>query len=149
MVSSTDDHEILRLRRDFDLLYAEWKQILLEYSSRKFSPLQPRKPPGPGEGQWTSGGGPARLRVSHPTSLQRLGTAAYLLESDAGRHAWGGGVDPAQALLSALQMIGAELYTSDQHRSDALMWLSPHRGYGFPVPQIIRDLLVGDDKKFL
>src|SRR5262245_54342272 len=62
---------------------------------------------------------------------------------------WGGGVDPAQALLSALQMIGAELYTSDQHRSEALMWLSPHRGYGFPVPQNIRDLLVGDDKKFL
>jgi Domain of unknown function (DUF6968) len=62
---------------------------------------------------------------------------------------WGAGVDQVQALLSALQMIGAELYTSDQHRSDALMWLSPHRGYGFPVPQNIRDLLVGDDKKFL
>jgi hypothetical protein len=61
---------------------------------------------------------------------------------------WGAGVDSVQAMLSALQMIGAELYTSDLHKSDALTWLSPSRGYGFPVPQNIRDLLVGDDKKF-
>ena len=60
---------------------------------------------------------------------------------------WGGGVDAVQALLSALQMIGAELNTSKQHQSGALVWLSPNRGYGFPVPQNIRDLLVGDDKK--
>ena len=31
----------------------------------------------------------------------------------------------------------------------ALAWLSPGRGYGFPVPQGIRDLLVGDDSNFL
>ena len=31
----------------------------------------------------------------------------------------------------------------------ALAWLSPGRGYGFPVPQSIRDLLVGDDSNFL
>jgi hypothetical protein len=62
---------------------------------------------------------------------------------------WGGGVDHVQALFSALEMIGALLYTSDQHRSGALMWLSPTCGYGFPVPQGIRDLLAGDDKKFL
>jgi hypothetical protein len=28
------------------------------------------------------------------------------------------------------------------------LWLEPGRGYGFPVPNNIRDLLVGDDKKF-
>ena len=62
---------------------------------------------------------------------------------------WGAGVDAVQALLSALQMIGAELNTSDQHKSGALTWLSPGHGYGFPGPQNIRDLLVGDDSKFL
>ena len=62
---------------------------------------------------------------------------------------WGAGIDAVQALLSALQMIGAELYASDQHKSGVLTWLSPGRGYGFPVPQTTRDLLVGDDKKFL
>lgn len=61
---------------------------------------------------------------------------------------WGGGVDAMQALISALQMIGAELIASEQHKSGELVWLSPNRGYGFPVTQNIRDLLVGDDKKY-
>src|SRR5262245_45077420 len=88
MVSSTDYHEILRLRRDFDLLYAEWKQILLEYSSRKFSPLQPRKPPGPGGWQWTSGGGTGTLTRKPSNVIATAGqSAAYCWKSDAGRHA--------------------------------------------------------------
>ena len=62
---------------------------------------------------------------------------------------WGGGVDAVQALLFALQMIGAEVYTSSQHQSGRLEWLERGRGYGFPVPDNIRDLLVGDDKRFL
>jgi hypothetical protein len=62
---------------------------------------------------------------------------------------WGAGVDGVQALLFALQMIGAEVYTSALHQSGRLEWLSPSRGYGFPVPDNIRDLLVGDDKRFL
>ncbi len=59
------------------------------------------------------------------------------------------GVDAVQALLSALQMIGAELYASNPHKSGALAWLSAGRGYGFPVTRNVRDLLVGDDSKFL
>jgi hypothetical protein len=30
-----------------------------------------------------------------------------------------------------------------------LVWEAPGQGYGFPVPNNIRDLLVGEDKKFL
>lgn len=62
---------------------------------------------------------------------------------------WGTGVDAVQALLFALQMIGAELYASSEHTSGHLEWLEPGRGYGFPVPENIRDLLIGDDKRFL
>jgi uncharacterized protein DUF6968 len=62
---------------------------------------------------------------------------------------WGTGVDAVQALLFALQMIGAEVYTSSQHQSGRLEWLARGRGYGFPVPDNIRDVLVGDDKRFL
>ncbi len=62
---------------------------------------------------------------------------------------WGSGVDAVQALLHALQMIGAEVYASSHHQSGRLEWLESGRGYGFPVPDNIRDLLVGDDKKFL
>ena len=59
------------------------------------------------------------------------------------------GIDAAQALLLAFQMIGAQIYASDHHASGKLMWHAPGKGYGFPVTNNIRDLLVGDDKKFL
>jgi hypothetical protein len=57
-----------------------------------------------------------------------------------------GGVDAVQALHIALQLIGAMIYTSDHHASGKLMWLEPGKGYGFPVTNNLRDLLVGDDK---
>jgi hypothetical protein len=62
---------------------------------------------------------------------------------------WGTGVDAVQALLFAMQMIGAEVYASSEHKSGRLEWLEDGRGYGFPVPDNIRDLLVGDDKRFV
>lgn len=58
------------------------------------------------------------------------------------------GVDAIQALHMAMQMIGAQLYASIHHEAGNLMWLEPGRGYGFPVPQSIRDLLVGDDARY-
>jgi hypothetical protein len=59
------------------------------------------------------------------------------------------GVDAIQALELALKMIGAQIYASNHHESGMLEWLEPGKGYGFPVPNGIRDLLVGDDKKYL
>src|ERR1700741_1739995 len=61
--------------------------------------------------------------------------------------AWG--VDAVQALELAMKMIGAFIYGSDHHASGKLTWEAPGQGYGFPVPNTIRDLLVGEDKKFL
>jgi hypothetical protein len=57
------------------------------------------------------------------------------------------GADSIQALILALQKIGAEIYTSSYHRSGSLRWLERQRGYGFPVPSNVRDLLRGDDAK--
>src|SRR4051794_9829116 len=62
---------------------------------------------------------------------------------------WGTGADAVQALLFAMQMIGAEVYASFQHTSGRLEWLEAGRGYGFPVPDNIRNLLIGDDRRFL
>ena len=62
---------------------------------------------------------------------------------------WGSGVDAIQALLIAMQMIGAEVYASSQHQSGRLEWLEAGRGYGFPVSDNIRNLLVGDDRRFV
>jgi hypothetical protein len=59
------------------------------------------------------------------------------------RDAWG--VDSVQAVVIGLQMIGADVYTSSYHKSGNLMFEGPARGYGFPVPSSLRDLLIGDD----
>jgi hypothetical protein len=60
-----------------------------------------------------------------------------------------GGVDSAQALVLALQIIGAEIYSSSYHEQGNLFWDSPGQGYGFPVVPTYRDLLQGDDAKYL
>lgn len=59
------------------------------------------------------------------------------------------GVDAVQALFNALTMIGAELYCSDAHQAGQLTWDEEWRGYGFPVSPSLRDMLVGEDKRFL
>jgi hypothetical protein len=59
------------------------------------------------------------------------------------------GLDSIQAIMLALQMIGGELYASEHHESGDLMFDAPRRGYGFPVAASLRDLLVGDDAKYL
>jgi hypothetical protein len=60
-----------------------------------------------------------------------------------------GGFDSTQALVHALQTIGAEIYSSNYHKSGNLLWDAPGNGYGFPVAPTLRDLLQGDDLKYL
>jgi hypothetical protein len=59
------------------------------------------------------------------------------------------GIDAIQALELALRIIGTITYSSDLHRSGELVWQAPRQGYGFPVPNTIRDLLMGQDREFL
>jgi hypothetical protein len=59
-----------------------------------------------------------------------------------------GGADSMQALIIAIKMIGADLYSSSYHRSGKLMFGAPGSGYGFPVATTMRDLLQGDDAKY-
>ncbi len=61
---------------------------------------------------------------------------------------YAGGFDSAQALVLALQKIGADIYFSDYHKSGELFWESPGKGYGFPLPASARDVLVGSDAEF-
>ena len=68
---------------------------------------------------------------------------------DGVRKSRAGGADALQAVYLALQMIGSELYTSAHHKSGALYFEAPGKGYGFPVAATLRDLLVGDDKRYL
>lgn len=57
------------------------------------------------------------------------------------------GIDAVQALYLALQLAGAQIYSSAHHASGKLAWLESGKGYGFPVPNNLRDLLVSEDKK--
>ena len=67
-----------------------------------------------------------------------------------GNHSFVGyGVDSVQAVVIALGMIGAEIYSSNYHKSGNLFWDVSGNGYGFPVAPSIRDLLQGDDAKYL
>jgi len=67
-------------------------------------------------------------------------------EGDNSREVWG--ADSFQALVLTLQAIGTDIYTSSYHKSGALFFDAPGRGYGFPVPINQRDLLIGDDAKY-
>lgn len=60
----------------------------------------------------------------------------------------GWGVDAVQAVLLTFQKVGVEIYTSEYHKSGRLIWEQPGKGYGFPVPHNVRDLLIGDDAVF-
>jgi hypothetical protein len=60
-----------------------------------------------------------------------------------------GGVDSVQALVLALQLIGAEIYSSNYHESGQLFFDKPGTGYGFPVVPTLRDFLQGGDAKYL
>ena len=58
------------------------------------------------------------------------------------------GVDAFQALELALRTIGVMIYTCEHHKAGELMWLEAGDGYGFPIANDLRDMLIGDDKKF-
>jgi len=45
-------------------------------------------------------------------------------------------------------LVGTEFYTSRYHKAGTLVFEERGRGYGFPVPANIRDMLVGDDARY-
>lgn len=60
---------------------------------------------------------------------------------------YAGGIDAVQALLLALNMIGADLYTSKEAKKGLLRWKGGDKGeLGFPVPDILRDLIQSSKK---
>jgi len=86
------------------------------------------------------------IRVHAPVQGEKDWRCAYdIVWPDGSRRGFGYGVDGTQAMLLALHAIGTDIYTSDYHRSGRLRWEREGRGYGFPVPRTIRDLLIGDD----
>jgi hypothetical protein len=91
------------------------------------------------------------IEISAPECEKpRVWKCAYKIGWPEGNHSFAGyGADSMQALVLTLGMIGAEIYSSNYHKSGALFWDKPGNGYGFPVAPTLRDLLQGDDAKYL
>ncbi len=91
---------------------------------------------------------PVKVTVNAPIEEEQDWTCRYTIDwPDRPRRFYTVGVDAVQAVMLAMEMIGAELYTSEAHRNGSLRWFEPGDGYGFPVAPTIRHLLVGFDAK--
>lgn len=86
------------------------------------------------------------VRKPEPEPTGKAWTCRYEIDWPEGfkaRDAYG--LDALQALVLALEMIGAEIYTSAYHREGRLRAYDREAGYGFPVPSSLRGMLVGVD----
>lgn len=91
------------------------------------------------------------VRIFAPVYEERRGWGCrYEIDwPDRLRSGRSGGFDTVQALEIALTLVGAELYASSYHEAGTLMFQQAGSGYGFPVPSTMRDMLIGDDAKYL
>ena len=88
------------------------------------------------------------LRLFQPENDDGMWICRYEIDWPGHKRShFAGGVDAFQALILALQMIGAEIYASAYHDAGSLKWFEQYRGYGFPVGCNLRDMLIGDDAK--
>jgi hypothetical protein len=87
------------------------------------------------------------IRLYKPEKRKKDWSCRYEIDWPEGQRAFASiGFDALQALVLALQMIGAEIYSSAYHREGRLRAYDSDKGYGFPVAASLRDLLVGVDR---
>lgn len=56
------------------------------------------------------------------------------------------GFDTVQATYLAMQAIAVHLYASHYHAEGKLCWGEPGAGYGFPMPKVGYEDLIGEDR---
>ena len=56
------------------------------------------------------------------------------------------GFDSVQATYLAMQNIAVHLYASHYHAEGKLRWGEPGTGYGFPMPKLGYEDLIGEDR---
>ena len=89
---------------------------------------------------------PIAIRIYAPEAYELGWRCRYEIDwPDEPKVFYGGGVDELQALVMALFMIGAEIYSTDYHRDGRLRAYETEEGYGFPLAKSLRDMLVGVD----
>ncbi len=92
---------------------------------------------------------PITVRLFSPVQNKIDWSCSYEIDWPTGKRAQKiHGLDGMQAIILALQMIGSDLYASKYHDDGSLFLEQPGNGYGFPVAHVMRDALIGDDKRF-
>jgi hypothetical protein len=90
------------------------------------------------------------VTIAMPTQTENAWACRYRIGWPSGeRSSEVFGFDSMQALLHAMQAVGAELYSSEAHSSGRLFWTDEDDGYGFPIPKILRDKLNKGDADYL
>lgn len=90
---------------------------------------------------------PIDIQIYSPVPLGKSWGCKYEIDWPEGQYSiTAEGEDALQSLTIALQMIGADIYTSAYHQEGSLRAYDKEDGYGFPVPNNLRDLLIGVDK---
>lgn len=56
------------------------------------------------------------------------------------------GFDSVQAAYLAMQSLAVHLYASHYHAEGKLRWGEPGTGYGFPMPKVGYEDLIGEDR---
>lgn len=56
------------------------------------------------------------------------------------------GFDGVQAVYLAMQAVAVHLYASHYHAAGNLRWGEPGTGYGFPMPKVGYEDLIGEDR---
>lgn len=91
-----------------------------------------------------------QIRIYAPEFSGVSWTCRYEADWPEGRRTMSAdGFDSVQALLIAMQMIAADIYMSSYHKAGQISYRPDWRGYGFPVTNGMRDMLIGEDAKFL
>jgi len=91
---------------------------------------------------------PVEVTLAAPRFETGCWRCAYEIHWPSGpRRYFGHGADSMQALILAMQMVSAELYTRAPGKAGELFFETPGTRFGFPVPPSMRDLLTEEDAR--
>jgi hypothetical protein len=97
-----------------------------------------------------SGEVPVEIRVFKPFLKEGIWYCRYEIDWPEGQRAMDiGGIDALQSLMGALQIVGVEIHRTSYHEEGQLRAPTRESGYGFPIVSNCRDMLVGNDAKYL
>lgn len=87
------------------------------------------------------------IRLHHPTEGDGYWECRFEIAWPEGvKYSRARGFDGIQAAYMAMQNIAVQLYASHYHARGELHWGQPGTGYGFPMPVVGYDTLIGEDR---